>query len=117
MQKPSHERIYSVVCRIPKGNVATYGQVAALAGLPRRARQVGYALASLDDTQAVPWHRVINARGEISRRSRPGYEDYQRILLEDEGVEFGTDGRISLKRFQWSESGTTDRGLKPAPKD
>lgn len=101
MNKLTHDRIYSAVKLIPKGRVATYGQIAALTGFPRHARQVGYALAALDDKKNVPWHRVINAEGRISSRSRPGYEDYQRILLENEGVEFDTAGRISLKRFQW----------------
>lgn len=101
MNKLTHDRIYSAVRRIPKGKVATYGQIAALTGFPRHARQVGYALAALDDSQSVPWHRVINSKGEISKRSRPGYADLQRILLEDEGIEFDASGRISLKRFQW----------------
>ncbi|MDZ7735652.1 MAG: MGMT family protein [Gammaproteobacteria bacterium] len=102
--KLSHDRIYSVVCRIPKGKVATYGQIAALIGFPRHARQIGYALAALDDSRGVPWHRVINARGEISQRRKPGYEDYQRILLEDEGVTFDHRGRVSLATYQWQES-------------
>ena len=101
MSKLTHDRIYSAVRRIPKGRVATYGQIAALAGFPRHARQVGYALAALNDSQAVPWHRVINAKGEISERSRPGYTDLQRILLEDEGIEFDANGRVVLSRFQW----------------
>lgn len=100
----SHDRIYSAVCRIPKGKVATYGQIAALIGFPRHARQIGYALAALDDSRAVPWHRVINARGEISQRRKPGYEDYQRILLEDEGVTFDHRGRVSLVKYQWQGS-------------
>jgi O-6-methylguanine DNA methyltransferase len=65
-QKRRWERIYDVVRRIPKGRVATYGQVAALAGLPRHARQVGYALHVLPESSKVPWHRVINAKGEVS---------------------------------------------------
>ena len=94
-------RIYAVIRDIPKGRVATYGQIAALAGLRGHARQVGYALhASVDDD--VPWHRVINSRGEISQRSDPGPEPLQRVMLEDEGVVFDTRGRINLKRFQWN---------------
>ena len=90
------------VRRIPAGRVASYGQVARLAGLPGHARQVGYALAALrggDDS--VPWHRVINARGEISRRSDPFYETLQRERLEGEGVSFDERGRVSLARFRW----------------
>ena len=101
MSKLTHERIYSAVRRIPKGRVATYGQIAAITGFPRQARQVGYALAALDDSLAVPWHRVINARGEISERSKPGYKEYQRLLLEDEGIEFDARGCIPLSRYQW----------------
>ena len=77
----------------------TYGQIARLLGHPGAARQVGYALAGA--SEALPWHRVVNARGEISPRSRPGYEELQRILLEDEGVVFDARGRIPLSFFQW----------------
>lgn len=97
-----YHEIYRQVRRIPAGRVATYGQIAALAGRPRHARQVGYALAALrggDDP--VPWHRVVNARGEVSARSTPGYEDYQRILLEEEGVVFDGNGRLALSRYRW----------------
>lgn len=99
----SNEQVYGLVRRIPEGRVATYGQIAGLTGFPRHARQVGYALAALreQDNPDVPWHRVINARGEISSRFDAGSEDYQRILLEDEGVVFDEGGRVSLKRFQW----------------
>lgn len=98
----NYDSIYQVVRRIPVGRVATYGQVANLAGYPRHARQVGYALAALrDDSNPVPWHRVVNARGTISIRSVPGYEDYQRLLLEEEGIVFDRDGRLSLSRYQW----------------
>jgi methylated-DNA-protein-cysteine methyltransferase-like protein len=93
-------RIYAAVRRIPKGRVATYGQIAELAGLPRQARQVGYALAALHDAR-VPWHRVINARGEISPRSEPGPERLQRVLLEREGVRFDAHGRVPLAAQRW----------------
>jgi methylated-DNA-protein-cysteine methyltransferase related protein len=94
------ERIYAVVRRIPRGRVATYGQVAALAGLPRHARQVGYALHALPEGTDVPWHRVVNARGEISPRSTPGWDGVQRALLRRERV-LGRDGRVDLERFRW----------------
>lgn len=99
-----YERIYRAVRRIPEGRVASYGQIARLIGAPSRARQVGYALAALRDADPVPWHRVVNARGEISRRADPGYADWQRILLEGEGIEFDAAGRIDLARFQWRPS-------------
>ena len=97
----SYRRIYAVVRRIPEGRVATYGQVAAEAGLPGHARQVGYAMYALDD-DSVPWHRVINAQGRISPRSEPGWEGFQRHLLEEEGVEFNDRGAIDLKRYRWA---------------
>lgn len=96
-----YDQIYQMVCSIPAGKVATYGQIARLTGRPRHARQVGYALAALPDEHEVPWHRVVNAKGEISTRAKFGYTDYQRILLEDEGVEFSEHGRIYLRQFLW----------------
>lgn len=98
----SYKEIYSVVARIPVGHVATYGQIARLAGMPGRARQVGYALSALSDHGPIPWHRVVNARGMISTRSGENpMELVQRLLLENEGVSFDERGRISLTRFQW----------------
>ena len=97
----SYDDIYDVVCMIPEGRVATYGQIARLAGRPNGARQVGYALAALGSDHEVPWYRVINAQGKVSLRATPGYEDYQQILLEDEGVEFSLTKVVNLKRFQW----------------
>jgi len=97
----TYERIYDVVRRIPRGSVTTYGAVAREAGLPGGARQVGYAMAALPDDSDVPWHRVVNARGAISRRSHGGpAERIQRLLLEQEGVEFDGRGRIELARHQ-----------------
>ena len=97
----NYARIYAVVRRIPKGRVATYGQVAALAGLPRQARQVGYALHALPNGSAVPWHRVVNAQGRLSLgRAVPGGDLVQRLRLEKEGIEIA-GGRIPLARFGW----------------
>lgn len=96
-----YQKIYAIIRRIPRGRVATYGQIAALAGIPRHARQVGYALRNTPDDLILPWHRVINAQGKVSMRSRPGCDDFQHILLAEEGIEFGLDGKISLKRYQW----------------
>jgi methylated-DNA-protein-cysteine methyltransferase-like protein len=100
---PTYERIYAVVKRIPRGRVATYGQVATLAGLDGHARQVGYALHNLTDRSDVPWHRVINARGEISPRTAGDSHELQRMLLEAEGVEFSLDGRVALRKYRWRE--------------
>jgi methylated-DNA-protein-cysteine methyltransferase-like protein len=104
-----YQRIYRVVARIPRGRVATYGQVADLAGLARGARQVGYALAALrDDSGRIPWHRVLNARGETTTRYQPDFKALQRELLESEGVVFDANGRVSLQKYQW-------RGVESSP--
>jgi len=96
----TYARIYSVVRRIPRGRVASYGQIAALAGLPGHARQVGYALHALSPGTAVPWQRVVNAAGAISLRPMSGGIS-QRLLLEKEGVHFDTRGRIVLAKYGW----------------
>lgn len=98
---PRYRRFYRVVECIPEGRVATYGQVALLAGRPGRARLVGRALGSLEEESEVPWHRVLNARGEISRRGLGDSEHLQRVLLESEGVTFSAHGRVDLKRYRW----------------
>lgn len=100
-----YERIYAVVRRIPRGRVATYGQVAALAGLPRQARLVGYALHALPEHSGLPWHRVINAQGRISLgRGQPGGDLAQRFRLEAEGVRLDPRGLVPLERFRWRPS-------------
>jgi methylated-DNA-protein-cysteine methyltransferase-like protein len=97
----NYARIYAVVRRIPEGRVATYGQVAELAGLPGHARQVGSALHALPASTAVPWHRVVNASGGVSCRRSGGGELTQRRRLEAEGVGFDLRGRVKLERVQW----------------
>ena len=98
----SHERIYSVVARIPRGRVATYGQVAHLANLPGQARLVGYALSALDERSRIPWHRVVNTEGRISIRSGDSPAGIlQRLRLEQENVVFDRKGCIRLGRFRW----------------
>ena len=102
MTADAFAKIYAVIERIPPGRVATYGQVAALAGLPRRARMVGAALRNTPEGLSLPWQRVINAQGTISRRSGLGLEEgYQRHLLEEEGIRFDERGRVDLDRFGW----------------
>jgi methylated-DNA-protein-cysteine methyltransferase-like protein len=95
----THGRIHRVVSRIPKGRVATYGQIARLAGLRGQARLVGYAMHALPATTRVPWQRVVNARGEISLPGSSAVR--QRERLEREGVRFDARGRIDLDRFLW----------------
>ncbi len=108
-----YARIYSVVQRIPAGRVATYGQIAALAGLPGHARQVGYALNALPDEHDIPWHRVINAKGQISLRAESGHDDLQRRLLEAEGVVFDGEERVSFSEFGWNSGSEPDWTLDP----
>jgi len=103
-------RIYAVVAAIPRGRFATYGQVAALAGAPQHARQVGYALFDLPEGTPLPWHRVVNARGEISQRSEPGSENVQRSKLEKEGIEF-RNGRVDLGACRWEPDTKPGEGL------
>ena len=94
-------KIYRIVRQIPRGRVATYGQVATLAGLDGHARQVGYALHALPSSMKVPWHRVVNARGEVSARTGGDSHELQRKLLEAERVRFDERGRIDLKKSRW----------------
>ncbi|MEO8503128.1 MAG: DNA alkylation repair protein [Acidobacteriota bacterium] len=108
MDSSPYDHIAAVVRAIPLGRVATYGQVAALAGLPGRARQVGYAMRSLPDGSDVPWQRVVNASGEVSRRAGEDVlgpsQGFQRHLLQEEGVVFSLAGRIDLERHGWDPS-------------
>ena len=107
-----YHRIYDAVCRIPEGKVATYGDVAALAGLPNHARLAGYALYNLPSelSTVVPWHRVLNAKGTLSiGRVQPDGNIRQQRLLEAEGVIF-TNGKIDLRRNRWiPNDAATDR--------
>lgn len=95
----TYEKIYEVVKNIPKGKVATYGQVAFLAGNPRWARVVGYALHQNPDTQTIPCHRVVNRKGEVAPGFAFGGASIQRDLLKSEGIVFELDGRIDLEKY------------------
>jgi methylated-DNA-protein-cysteine methyltransferase-like protein len=97
-----------LVRRIPRGKVATYGQIAVLAGDARASRQVARLLHSLSDKEKLPWQRVINSRGQISLAGQSG--ERQRALLEREGVEFGLRGRVELERYLWLGSKAPARG-------
>ena len=94
------QRIKRVIRRIPKGTVATYAQVAALAGHPRAVRAVFWILHSSSTTAKLPWQRVINSKGRISLLPGNGYEE-QRMLLEKEGIVFELGGSVDLDRYQW----------------
>lgn len=95
------EKIYDVVKQIPKGKVATYGLVALLAGNPRLARVVGYALHVNPEPGVIPCHRVVNRLGEVSTAFAFGGENMQRILLSEEGVEFTPEGKVDLNIYLW----------------
>jgi methylated-DNA-protein-cysteine methyltransferase-like protein len=103
---PEHERlytrIYAVVCQIPRGQVATYGQIAELVG-DCTARVVGYAMAAAPDD--VPWQRVINAQGKISPRADGWGSEAQRLRLEEEGVHLDADHKVDFKRYRWAGPG------------
>ena len=96
-----YKEIYKIVRQIPRGRVATYGQIATLAGIDGHARQIGYALHALPGSLEVPWHRVVNAKGEVSPRTTNDSHELQRHLLEAEGVKFDKHGRVDLKKYRW----------------
>lgn len=98
---PLYKRIYNLVRQIPPGKVATYGQIAQIVDRCT-ARMVGYAMAALPFGTDVPWQRVINHRGEISRRSHGDGSFFQKKLMEAEGIQFDKKGRVDLKKVRWS---------------
>jgi len=101
---PFSDRVKALLRRIPKGRVASYGQVALLAGNPRAARQVVRLLHTCSARDRLPWHRVLRADGNIALPRARGFEE-QRALLEDEGVRFLADGRVDLDRHLWRPRG------------
>lgn len=98
-----YQRIYAIVGMIPLGTVATYGQIAMLAGSPRAARQVGYAMSAVSAERKLPCHRVVNRMGELAPEHAFGDRRYQRMLLESEGITFLPGGRINLEKHLWRE--------------
>ena len=104
--------VLSQVRRIPRGRVATYGQIAALVGKPRAARAVGQVMSRAD---GVPWHRVVNAQGGISRRSRMTGMMTQRIRLEQEGIVFRR-GRVVMSRFRWQNGAAARHAATVGPR-
>ncbi|MBE6820136.1 MAG: MGMT family protein [Ruminococcaceae bacterium] len=96
------EKIYDVVKKIPKGKVASYGTVAAIAGNPRWSRVVGYALHVNPEPDKIPCHRVVTRNGEVSKAFAFGGDNMQRLLLTEEGVSFLADGRVDMKKHGWS---------------
>ena len=96
-----YDAILAVVQAIPPGKVATYGQIATLADLPGRARLVGTTLKKLPPESGLPWHRVVNAKGEISFRGDGSSVTEQYLLLESEGICISAEGRIRLADYLW----------------
>ncbi|MBY9020021.1 MAG: MGMT family protein [Candidatus Lokiarchaeota archaeon] len=92
--------VIKIIQNIPVGKVLTYGIIAKLAGNPRAARQVSWLLHSSTKKYNLPWHRVINSQGKIVLKSQDG-KDYQKILLEKEGIKFTENNKIDLKNFLW----------------
>jgi methylated-DNA-protein-cysteine methyltransferase-like protein len=95
-----NERIWATICDIPQGCVANYGQVAGIAGVPRGARQVGYALRHVPPGHDVPWYRVITASGKLAFEigSRPFKEQAKRLMMEGVPV---IKGRVDMKKYRW----------------
>ncbi|MGN0630690.1 MAG: MGMT family protein [Ruminococcus sp.] len=100
-QKSTFELVYDAVRQIPKGKVATYGDIAARIGNPRLSRVVGYALHVNPEPMTIPCHRVVNRFGEVSKAFAFGGENEQRKLLEQEGIEFDAEGRVDLEKYRW----------------
>ncbi len=96
------EKIYEQVKKIPKGRVATYGQIAMLAGNPRWARVVGYALHSNPDPEAIPCYRVVNRMGELSSAFAFGGVNKQALLLRNDGIEVSEDNTVDLEKYLWN---------------
>lgn len=107
MPHPVYEKIYRVIRKIPSGKVATYGQIALLAGIGRQPRRVGYALSILAEGHDLPWHRVINAKGAVSSRWESDSVSLQEDLLRQEGIVFNRKNCVPLKDFLW-QPGTND---------
>lgn len=103
MEKGFFERVYDVVRLIPRGKVATYGQIARLVGAPHCSRQVGWALHVNPEPYVIPCHRVVNREGKLSGAFAFGGTDAQRFLLAEEGVEFECDDKVDLQKYLWEE--------------
>lgn len=99
-EKTVFEAIYDIIEQIPRGKVASYGQIAGLAGNQRWARVVGYALHALPHESNIPWHRVVKKNGEVIGGSESSGGKLQTELLKGEGVGF-VDGHVDMEQYQW----------------
>jgi methylated-DNA-protein-cysteine methyltransferase-like protein len=102
-EKNTFERIYEIVCEIPKGKVATYGQIAELIGNKRMSRVVGYALHVNPKPGIIPCHRIVTKDGDVAKAFAFGGENRQIELLKNEGVEFLENGKVDMKKYQWGK--------------
>jgi len=98
--QPFTERVVYIIQNIPEGRVMTYGQIARVAGSPRAARQVVRVLHSMSRKHQLPWHRVVNSKGQIALQDDASYHE-QLLSLESEGIEIGLNGRIDLEKYQY----------------
>lgn len=103
------EKIYALTQKIPRGRVSTYGDLAAFAGAPRAAREVGWAMHSVPPDSGVPWWRVINSKGEISARSHEDQHmrEEQAKLLRDEKIEVSQTFTLDLSKYRWRPRAST----------
>ena len=101
MSDSFYQRVYELVARVPFGKVVTYGQIARRLGMPQGARAVGWAMRQCPE--GLPWHRVVNAQGGLSKGEHADYIPLQRALLEEEGVAFDLQGHINLQVYGWDE--------------
>ena len=106
-------RVYEVVKQVPRGKVASYGQIAQIVGAGCDARMVGYAMAGTPEGGDIPWQRIVNREGKISLPGQGGV--IQRMRLEAEGVVFDKRGRIDMKQFGWPGPGQSDEPMPPEP--
>jgi methylated-DNA-protein-cysteine methyltransferase-like protein len=100
MNESFSQNVKNIIKKIPKGKVATYGQIATYSGNPRASRQVAWILHSSSRKDNLPWHRVVNSKGRISLPHNGGYET-QKGLLEKEGIVFSTNDRINFDIYLW----------------
>ncbi len=109
--QPFTRRVVTIIASIPHGKVMTYGQIAASAGSPRAARQVVRILHTMSTPHQLPWHRVVNKLGELAL-SEPDAAEEQRTRLEEEGIEFALNGRISLEQYRFEPDPLEDMSLE-----
>lgn len=118
MAEPSEfsKKVIALIQKIPKGNVATYGQIAKLAGKPQGSRGVAWILNSSSGAYKLPWQRVLNSKGMISFPVGSASFKKQKKLLIGEGIEFDKNNVIDMKQFQWKKQATVREAAKNKPR-